>query len=515
MRRNRIGTTWAAAVVAIVAAGAAFAQVAPDPLDGLDSYIEDTMKLWDVPGAAVAVVKDDKVVFAKGFGVRHVEDGGKVDADTLFAIGSNTKAFTATALGLLVQEGKIAWDDPVLKYLPDFQMHDPVVTRKITIRDLLCHRGGLRTFEGDLTTFGSIYDRAEAIRRIRFLEPAYDFRAGFGYSNSMFLVAGEIIPRVTGASWDEFIEQRFFGPLGMSRSNTTLRELEAATNVATPHGFDNGKVVPIPHDSVDNMAPAGSINSSANDMARWLLLQTGNGSYGGQQIVDPAVIAETRKPHNLLQVDDRAKKLNPSTHFSAYGLGWGLSDYEGRLVVSHGGGLNGMISHVAFLPEEHLGVAVMTNFDTHALHRSVVNHVVDAYLGVDDRECETSYAPLVEQVRGRQERERRAREEARVQGTRPSRPAEDYAGAYASTVYGDAEVSVEDGVLTIHPKAHPAISGRLEHWQFDTFLCTWSDRVWDQSLVYFDLDDQGEVSQFRFTVRPEWIDTLEYVFVKR
>jgi CubicO group peptidase (beta-lactamase class C family) len=515
MRRNRTGTTWAAALVAIVAAGAAFAQVAPDPLDGLDAYVEETMKLWDVPGAAVVVVKDDTVVFAKGFGVRHVADGGKVDADTLFAIGSNTKAFTATAIGLLVQEGRLSWDDPVLRYLPDFQMYDPLVTRKITIRDLLCHRGGLATFQGDLASFNSIYDRAEIIRRIRFIEPGYDFRAGFGYSNSMFLVAGEIIPRVTGTSWDDFIEQRFFEPLGMSRSNTSLAGLASAANVATPHGFDHGKVVPIANDSVDNMAPAGSINSSANDMAQWLLLQTGNGSHGGRQLVDPAVISETRKPHNLLQVDERSKKLNPSTHFSAYGLGWGLSDYEGRLVVSHGGGLDGMISHVALLPEEKLGVAVMTNFDSHALHRAVVNHVIDAYLGVPDRELEKSYAPLVEQVRGRQEHERAAREEARVQGTSPSRPAEDYVGKYTSAVYGDAEITLEDGALTIHPKGHPRISGRLEHWQLDTFLCTWTDRVWDQSLVFFDLDDQAKVKKFRFTVRPEWIDTLEYVFVKQ
>jgi CubicO group peptidase (beta-lactamase class C family) len=515
MKRREGSRVSAAVAVAVLFALPAIAQVESDPLAGLDTFVEATMKLWDVPGAAVAVVKDQQVVYAKGFGVRHRERGGEVDADTLFAIGSNTKAFTATALGLLVQEGQIAWDDPVLKHLPDFQMHDPVVTRKITIRDLLCHRGGLATFQGDLASFNSIYDRAEIIRRIRFIEPGYDFRAGFGYSNSMFLVAGEIIPRVTGMSWDDFIEQRFFEPLGMSRSNTSLGELMSATNVATPHGFDHGEVVPIANDSADNMAPAGSINSSANDMAQWLLLQTGNGSYRGRQLVDPAVISETRKPHNLLQVDERSKKLNPWTHFSAYGLGWGLSDYQGRLVVSHGGGLDGMISHVAILPEENLGVVVMTSFDSHALHRVVVNHVIDSYLGVGDREWEKSLAPLVEQVRNRRQLEKAVREEARIQGTSPSLPAEGYIGSYSSTVYGDAEVTLEDGALIIHPKAHPAISGRLEHWQLDSFLCTWSDRVWDQSLIHFDLDDQGKVTRLRFTVRPEWIDTLEYAFVKQ
>ena len=506
---------WTAAIVAIFVAFPSLAQVAPDPLAGLDSYIEKELERWKVPGVAVAIVKDQEVVFAKGFGVRHLKEGGEVDADTLFAIGSNTKAFTATAVGLLVQDGKIAWDDPVLRYLPEFQMYDPEVTRRITIRDLLCHRSGIGTFQGDLASFNSIYDRAEVMRRIRFIEPVYEFREGYGYSNSMFLTAGLIIPRVTDSSWDEFIETRLFAPLGMGRSNTSLGEFEAVTNTATPHGLVDGEIVPIPHDSVDNMAPAGSINSSANDMAQWLLLQTGDGEYGGEQIVDPAVISETRKPHNLQQVSDAAKKLNPWTHFSTYGLGWSLSDYRGRLVVAHGGGLNGMVSSVAILPEENLGVVVLTNFDLHGLRQSVVNHIIDAYLGAEPHDWAGIYKERVERLLAARAAAKTQVEEARIKDTEPSLPPDEYAGEYSSTVYGEAEVELEDGVLTIDPKAHPQITGRLEHYQFDTYLCTWTDPVWDQSLVYFDLDDSGEVSQFRFTVRPDWIDTLEYVFIKQ
>jgi CubicO group peptidase (beta-lactamase class C family) len=414
-----------------------------------------------------------------------------------------------------VQEGRIAWDDPVLRYMPEFQMFDPLVTREITIRDLLCHRSGLGTFHGDLATFASIYDRAEAIRRIRFIEPAYDFRAGFGYSNLMFLVAGEIIPRVTDTSWDEFIDQQFFTPLGMDRSNTSDRYFETMANVATPHGLDDGEVVPIPHDHVDTIGPAGAINSTANDMARWLLLQTGNGSFGGEQIVDPAVISETRKPHNLQQVSALIKEINPWTHFSAYGLGWGLSDYRGRLVVAHTGGLNGMTSSVAMLPEENLGVVVLTNFDTHGLRASVVNHVFDAYLGADPYDWDGVFFEIIQQFLDAREQAKTTREEARLENTSLSLPVEDYAGRYTSAVYGDAEITLEDGVLELDPKAHPEITGRLDHWQLDTFLCTWSDRVWDESLVYFDLDDAGKVSQFRVTVRPDWLDTMEYVFVKQ
>ena len=515
MSRIEASRLWPAALLAICVALPVHAQVQQDPLAGLDSYIENIMERWDVPGAAVAIVKDHKVVYARGFGVRDLETGGKVDADTLFAIGSNTKAFTATAIGQLVQEGKISWDDPVLRYLPDFQMYDPLVTRKITIRDLLCHRSGLGTFMGDLATFGSIHDRAENIHQIRFIKPAFDFRAGFGYSNLMFLVAGEIIPRVTGTSWDEFIDQQLFTPLGMTRSNTSLRGLETTANVATPHGLDHGKVVPIPHDNVDNIGPAGSINSSANDMAQWLLLQTGDGMYDGHQIANPAVISETRRPQNLQPIGDRRKALNPWTHFSAYGLGWGLSDYQGRLVVSHGGGLNGMISMVAMLPEENLGVVVLTNFDTHPLTSSVVYHVFDAYLGVASRDWDQRYSEVIREFFDARKLAKTKRDEARVKNTRPSLPIESYVGRYTSAVYGDAQITLQDGVLVLDPKAHPEITGHLEHWQLDTFLCTWTDRVWDQSLVYFDLDDEGKVSQFRVTVRPDWLDTMEYVFVKQ
>ncbi len=504
-----------AAVLAIGVALPLNAEVRSNPLAGLDTYVEKTMQRWDVPGAAVAVVKDQKVVFARGFGVRDLKTGGKVDADTLFAIGSNTKSFTATALGLLVSSGRISWDDPVLKYLPEFQMHDPRVTRELTIRDLLCHRSGLGTFNGDLMAFASVYDRAEVIRRIRFVEPAYEFRTGFGYSNLMFLVAGEIIPRVTGTSWDDFMRQRFFAPLGMTRSNTSFRELEAAANVATPHGLDDGKVVPIPHDRVDNIGPAGSINSSANDMARWLLLQTGGGAIDGTSVVDPAVIAETRKPHNLQPIGDSRKALNPWTHFSAYGLGWDVADYQGRLVVSHGGGLNGMISMVAMLPEENLGVVVLTNFDTHALTRSVVYRVFDAYLGVPPRDWDERYAKVIQAFLDARKLAHTTKDGAPTRNAGPSHPLDAYTGRYTSAVYGDAEVTLEAGALKLQPKAHPQISGRLEHLRYDTFLCRWTDRVWDLSSVFFDLDDAGKIARLRFVVRPDWLDTMEYVFVKQ
>ncbi len=282
-----------------------------EQLKDLDAYIEKAMKDWQVPGLAIAIVKDDKVIYNKGFGVRDINKKDRVDTNTLFAIASNTKAFTAHALGLLVQEGKISWDDPVLKYLPDFQLFDPEVTRKITIRDLLCHRSGLGTWAGDLIWWGSTYNRENVMDRIRFIKPVADFRTTYRYSNMMFLVAGQIIPEVTGSSWDDFLKERFFSPLQMRRTNTSVSELDLAGNVALPHTIQKGEVVSVPYVNVDNSAPAGAINSCTADLVHWLRLQLANGSYSGEQLVNTEIIAETRKSHIMIPISAYAKKINP------------------------------------------------------------------------------------------------------------------------------------------------------------------------------------------------------------
>jgi len=486
-----------------------------ESLEGLRPYVEAAMEDWGVPGMAVAVVKDGHIVLAEGFGVRDLRTGDRVDGNTVFAIASNTKAFTATALGLLVQEGRMSWDDPVLDYLPAFQLFDPVVTRRIAVRDLLCHRSGLGTWSGDLASYGSTYDRDEVIRRVRYQEPAGDFRASFGYSNLMFLVAGELIPAVAGASWDEFVAERLFRPLGMRRTRTSVQDLEGMENVATPHTRVDGDLVPISYVNVDNHGPAGAINSSANDMARWLELQLGYGFYAGNQLVDSTVISETRKPHTLLPVSETAKELNPWTHFANYGLGWVLADYRGRLLVYHTGGLDGMYSYTGFLPEENLGVVVLTNADNHNLIRALPHHIYDLYLGADFQDWSRRYRNAYEERERRRDEEKQKQKESRVPGTHPSHPLEDYAGRYESAVYGEAEIEWSDGRLTLHPKAHPHVTGTLEHWQYDTFLCTWTSRVWDESWVHFELGDDGRAVRFRMKVRPDWIDTREYTFVRR
>jgi CubicO group peptidase (beta-lactamase class C family) len=501
-------------VISLLLLGIPEANGQPKELNKLEVYLENAMIEWNIPGVAIGVVKDDKVVYARGFGVREIKKKEPVDANTVFAIASNTKIFTALALGLLVQEGKISWDDPVLKYHKEFQMYDPMVTRKITIRDMLCHNSGLGKWAGDLMWFGSSYDRQEVIRRIRYIAPVSDFRTSYHYTNLMFLVAGEIIPVVTGISWDHFVKQRFFQPLDMNRSNTSVKDLLKMKNVATPYTVANGGLVSVSYIDGANSGSAGAINSCINDMMRWLRLQLGSGVFNGRLIVSHEIITETRKPHNLKPVSDNDRKINPFTHFKSYGLGLNLQDYRGELLIDHTGGLDGMYSYVGFLPEKQLGVVVLTNRDDHSLMEALPLYIYDAYLGVEIVDWSKRYLDDFKSDELITEMEQKRREQRRVKKTNLTHSLENYAGIYKSLVYGTVEIEEKNGDLVLRLSAHPQISGKLEHWQYDTFLATWDHVVWRESLVYFDLGEESEITRFRMSVRPDWIDTREYTFEK-
>lgn len=483
------------------------------PLDGLDALIEKAMKQWRVPGLAIAVVKDDRVLLTKGYGVRTVGKPERVDENTLFAIASNTKAFTATALGILVAEGKIKWDDRVLDYLPAFALPDPVATRKATVRDLLCHRAGLGKWAGDLTSWGSTLEKKKILRRIRFQKPAFDFRTGYGYSNLMFLAAGEIFPVVTKKSWQEFVKERFFVPLEMKRTNTSLAKLKKMDNVATPHLIHDGKVITHAYDEI-NDDPAGGINSCVKDLANWLLMQLAGGKFKDRRIVDESIIQETRTSHTLVPFPEKSKKWRPETHFITYGLGWFLADYRGRLLVSHGGGLTGMFSDTAMLPEENLGVVVLTNLEDHYLMRAVACHLLDSFLGVESSDWSAHYFRLHQEEKQEQAEKKQERAKARMLGTRTTQALLAYAGTYQDEVYGQAVIRYKNGQLTLRLEHHPGIAGKLKHWHHDVFLCEWSEVTFGESFIHFDFDNDMEIKQFRLKVRPDWVDTREYVFVR-
>jgi CubicO group peptidase (beta-lactamase class C family) len=502
-----LSTVATACLVAVLCGAPVAAE--DSPLAGLDAYVQDAMKQWRVPGLAVGVVKDDEVVFARGFGVRRLGGNEAVDENTVFAIGSNTKAFTATALGVLVQEGEIRWDDRAIDHLDGFRLHDPYTTAELTIRDMLSHRSGYATWAGDLVWYGSDYTRDEVLHRLRHLEPATSLRSRFGYSNFMFLAAGQVIPSVTGRSWDDFIRHRLFHPLGMTRSTTSVRELEGMDNVASPHTEVEGRVIVIPYRNIDNCAPAGAINSSVIDMTRWLRLQLNTGTLEGERIIDEAVIRATHTP----QTPVGGYPLRPAPfddgHFVAYGLGWVLHDHRGRLMVSHTGGIDGMLSDMGLLPEERLAVVVLSNCDAHRLSTALYQHIVDSCLGTREHDWSAWHFERAQQSKAG------VAAEAGIEVSETLEPrlsSDAYTGTFTNSLYGEARVELIDGELRIDLLAHESLESALVHRALDTFVAKWKDPFMGVSEVSFTVDDSGAVSGFRVKVREDFIDPLEYVF---
>ena len=482
--------TWTVALGVLAAAlgGPTSPVGAQQPLDDLDAFVRRAMAEWNVPGVSVAVVHGDSVVFADGWGVRSLDDGGEVTEHTLFGVMSTTKAFTSTAIAMLVAEGRIDWEDRVHDLLPDFVMPDPWVTREFTVRDLLSHRSGLE--RGDFLWFGSGFSRDEIVRRLRHLDEAGPFRATYGYSNNMYITAGEMLEAVTGTTWDRFVDERIFTPLGMHASNTSVDDLVDAGNVAAPHEELGGTLTAIPYRSLDNEAPGGSINSSALDMAQWLRFQLGRGVFEGDTLVAPSALLETRTPQTPIPFGDGARTTNPGMDFQFYAMGWTVQDYRGTVLVQHSGGIDGLRSRVAMLPEHDLGLVVLTNKGSYnSLHDVVRNHILDAWLGESGTDWSRAFLEGVDEARAAEAGYLRERAAARVAGTSPSRPLDAYAGAYRSDAYGDARILVEDGHLVA--RFGPSIAGDLEHWHHDTFLATWRNPYLGTSLVTFDLGPDG------------------------
>lgn len=483
----------------------------------IDEYASKAMRDWRVPGFALAIVKDDKVIFARGYGVRKLGEQATVDERTLFAIASNTKAFTAAALAILVDEGKIKWDDRVAKYLPDFQLYDPCATRELTVRDLLSHRNGLATFGGDLLWYETTYDRKEILRRIRYLKPTSSFRSRYGYQNIMFLAAGQVIAEVTGKSWEDFIRERFLIPLGMNSTTTSVRAFKNGDNVAAPHNEMDGRVRVVRYSNVDNMGAAAGLNSSVADMAQWLRLQLGRGSFEGKRFFSADASREMWSPNTIVPISAQSERFNPTKHFNLYGLGWFLSDYHGRKVASHSGGLDGMVSQVGLMPEENLGVVILTNSET-ALASLLMNKVFDVFLGVQARDWSAQMLALTLQAREADRAEETRIEEARARGTKPSLPLEKYAGSYTGEMYGEAKITLENGKLVLRLVPAPNFVGDLEHWENDTFRIKWRASIsypFPKGFVRFTLGAQGQPDEMKIDVPNPDFDFKELEFKRR
>ncbi|HET9478407.1 MAG TPA: serine hydrolase [Pyrinomonadaceae bacterium] len=458
-------------------------------LNGFDDYVHKAMKEWEVPGLAVAIVKGDQVVLAKGYGVRKIGEPAAVDERTLFAIGSSSKAFTAASVALLVDDGKVKWDDPVTKYLPGFEMYDPYVTRELTVRDLLTHRSGLQ--RGDFLWYGTELDRDEILRRTRFLKPSWSMRSTFGYQNLMFLAAGQLVSRVTGKSWDEFIQQRIFTPLAMSSSSTSINAFKNADNVATPHAKVNDKVQVIPWRNIDNIAPAGSINSNVVDMAQWVRLQLGQGALQHQRIFSAAAAKEMHASQTVIRFEPPYSMFYPEAHFLNYGLGWFLSDYRGRKVVEHGGAIDGMRAQVALMPEEKLGLVVLSNMNGSALPVALMYRIFDSFLGTPQRDWSADLLKTAKTLEQQAKAAEKKQEAERVAGTNPSVTLEKYAGTYRNDLYGDVKIGFTNGKLNL--RYGPTFTGELEHWHFDTFRTRFFAAGDAKIFVTFALNAQGKL----------------------
>ena len=462
-----------------------------NPLSGLDEFISRVMESWQAPGIAVAVVRNDSVLLAKGYGVKDVRTQAPLDERSLMAVASTSKAFTAAALGMLVDEGLISWDDKVTDHLPDFQLYDPYVTREFTIRDLLTHRGGLP--RGDRLWYGSPFDRQEVIRRVRYLEPTWSFRSHYGYQNIMFLTAGELIEALTGTSWDDFLRLGIFQPLGMTTTTTTTRGITDLPNVATPHVILEGEVRAVGWRDFDNVGGAGSVNSNAWEMAQWVRLQLGGGVYEGRQLLSDSVMKEMHTPQTVIRMSETTERLFPETHFQAYGMGWSLQDYRGRKVVRHGGSLDGMRTQVGMIPEEELGVVVITNLNNSWIPQLILFHIFDEFLGSQEKDWNKAIHDVYMEEKAESEERSAREEEARVPGTSPSLPLEDFVGSYTDELYGEAAIILEDGLLKL--KVGPSFVGVLEHWNFDTFRAVWEDEQLGRAWVEFRLDRTGKVEE--------------------
>lgn len=503
-------------VLAMLAAGlllpGAFLAAQQVDVAALDAYIASAQKGWPVPGLSVAIVKDGQVVLAKGYGVREMGGGEAVDEHTLYAIASNSKAFTAAALAQLVDAGKLSWNDRVVDHLPWFRLYDPWVTQEMRVRDLLSHRSGLGTYSGDLLWYGTPYSAREVVERARHLAQAYPFRAGYGYSNLMFIAAGEVLREISGQGWHAAMEERFFAPLGMSRSVTSVRELAVAGNVATPHKYVGGRTLPIGWYNWDAMGAAGGIISSVHDMSLWMRAQLAGGEWGGVRLFSPARQQEMWSVVNPLAVTPAYRQRYASTNFRGYGLGWSLADYKGRKVVSHGGGYDGMYSQVALVPDEGLGVVVLTNAMTD-IAGALVYRVLDAYLGGEPRDWAGEALPRWKESRVAFEARQAAFEKGKVPGTRPSLPLERYAGTYGGPMYGDASVALEGGRLVLRVLPNPDLVADLEHLHYDTFLIRWrTELAWfGTGAATFVLDAAGVPSELKLDVPNDdlWFHELE------
>jgi len=481
--------------LALMALAAAGPSLRAQTLDGYAEYVERAVADWDATGLAVAVVKDGEPLLARGFGALRLGEPGRVDEHTRFAIGSTTKAMTVAAIGMLVDEGKLGWDDPVVEHLPWFRVDDPYASRQITIRDLLTHRAGMGNT--DFLWYERDVSREEVVRKMALVEPAYSLRSSFIYQNIMYATAGEVVEAVSGMSWAEFVRTRIFQPLGMNETVPHLAETQGQPNVAYPHDRIDGRTEPIRNASVDAVDAAGSVWSSVSDMSRWLRMLLAEGvASDGTRILSDATVEEMFRPQALVppgQFYPTQQITQPS--WRTYGLGWFQHDYRGHKVDFHTGSIDGMVAIAGLVRDLELGVYVLANRDHVEVRHALMYRAFDHFLGGAERDWSADLKGLYDDLAAAAEQRRAQADERRVPGTSPSLPLDDYAGRYIHPLFGSLTVSrAGDG---LRADMGPGQPGGLEHWNYDTFRLVLDARWRGTVPVTFVLGVDGAVAAAR------------------
>jgi len=456
--------------------------------DSLESYINKGLEEWSIPGLAVGIVKSGKVVYAKGFGVKSIDSNEPVDKNTLFMIGSNTKSFTAMTLALLDASEKLSLNDKVQNWMPEFRLRDTLASEEVNITDLLSHRIGFETFQGDFTYWSSNLTRAQVIEKMALIEAPHGFRTKWGYCNAAFVTAGELIPRVIERSWEETVRDSILNPLKMNQTLMVDEEFRNAPNLAMPHSIVNEEISRVPIANINNLAPAGSMSSNVPDLLKWLECLMNDGNVNSEQIFPAGAVQAIKSPASILGLDPGNNQL---THFYLYGLGLMINDRDGTLVYSHGGGVDGFVTQMMFIPEIQVGIVVLTNSDQNNFYNDLTNEIRDAFLGIPfQNHSSNSLARFEEQTQ---------RDQTRIdslslvvqESNNPTLQLNAYTGNYTNEVYGAIDISRSQNQLVITFSNHPNLTATLEHLKKDTFLCTYSNTTFGVEEIPFEIDNNG------------------------
>jgi len=478
--------------------------------DSLDTYISRALTNWRIPGAAVCIIKDGKIVKMKGYGIKELSLNNKVDENTLFMVGSNTKAFTATALAMLQVQRKLSLDDKVNKYLPQWKLDNQYASQEAIIRDLLCHRIGFRTFQGDFTFYNTDLTRDQVMEKMSHVKAAYPFRTTWGYTNSAFLTAGQIIPVVTGKSWEIYLKENIFAPLGMGNTLALTADITKSLNRTVPHTLINGQLTAIPYCNIDGLAPAGAISSSVNDMSKWVMALLDDGKVGSRQMIPAEAIKLTRQPQDVVGSSGHP---NGEVDYSLYGLGWGLEDYNNHRIVMHTGGVNGYLSSVTLLPKDHLGIIIFTNTDQNELFEALKWDIIDAYIKKPFSDYSGKY---LTHFKNQQETERlkdKKLHDTIAMNRPPQLLPSQYTGKYVNDLYGSMTVTQgANNDLEMRFEHHPKMFARLQPLGGNRFYVTFSDPVLGKAVFPFKVEN-GKVTGVRVKVA-DFVEYDPYDFTK-